>query len=101
MFEKHTCSRGADALKMEITPYRDWRIIVIAFFSGMAVALGFNIYMSKQISGDGFVTATSGATNMIKFDAAGLEKAITTINSKEALFEKVKNEGVATVDPSI
>lgn len=100
-FKKLTVSKGTDALKMEITPYRDWRIVVTVFFIGLVISLGFNIYMSIEINSDSFFATAPKSTGVIKFNEEGLAKVIAGFDEKSALFEKVKKEGVAVVDPSL
>lgn len=100
-FKKLTYSKGSDPLKMELTPYRDWRILVIIFFFGLIGSLGFNIYMSIGINQDNFFVSSAKSTGVIKFDESGLNNLMVKIDQKSALFEKVKTEGVAVVDPSL
>lgn len=100
-FKKLTVSKGTDALKMEITPYRDWRIVVIIFFIGIVASLGFNIYLSIGISSDSFFTTEQKSSGVLKFDEEGLTKVIDAIDKKAAQFEKIRIEGVAVVDPSL
>lgn len=100
-FKKLTYSKGADALKMEITPYRDWRVVVIVFFIGLIGSMGFNIYMLIEIDRDTFFVAAPKSTGVITFNEEGLAKVVSGIDAKEALFEKTKTEGVSVVDPSL
>lgn len=100
-FKKLTYSKGVDALKMEITPYRDWRIVVILFFIVLVSSIGYNSYVFIEINRDTFFTAAPKSTGVIKFNDEGLAKVVAGLDEKAALFEKVKKEGVAIVDPSI
>ena len=99
--KKMTHTKGSDKLKMEITPFRDWRIIVAAFFIGLVFLVGFNVYMSIQINNDGFLSTSTKTPSVMKFNEKGLQDAIAIIDEKEALFEKIKNDGVTMVDPSL
>lgn len=99
--KKLTTTKGSDPLKMEITPYRDWRVVVIVFFVGLLTSFGFNIYMSIEINRDSFFAAAPKSTGVIKFNEDGLSKVITGIDEKAARFEKIKTEGVDVVDPSL
>ncbi len=94
-------SKGVDPTKMEIAPFRDWRIVAMSFFAGLVVSLGFNIYMSIEINRDGFFTAASKSGEEVSFNKEGLSKVLAGFAEKEALFEKTKNEGVSVVDPSL
>lgn len=94
-------SKGSDPMKMEFTPYRDWRIVAMSFFAGLVVSLGFNIYMSIEINRDNFFTATAKSGEEVTLNKEGLEKVLADFAGKEATFEKVKTEGVSVVDPSL
>lgn len=94
-------SKGFDPMKMEIAPFRDWRIIVVTFFAGLVISLGFNIYLSIEVNRDNFFTATTVADEGIIFKKDDLAKVLAGLAEKEALFEKVRTEGVSVVDPSI
>lgn len=98
---KLSFSKRNDALKMEVTPYRDWRIIVLIFFAGLVASVGFNIYMSIGINRDSFFSAAPKTADVVKFNSEGLAKVIAGIDEKAARFENAKIEGVAVVDPSI
>lgn len=99
--KKLTYSKGSDPLKMDITPYRDWRILVIASFLGLVGALGYNIYITIQINSDVFSVVTQKSSGVAKFNEEGLTKLVLSIDQKAAIFEKIRNEGMAVVDPSI
>lgn len=99
--KKLTYSKGVDKLKMEITPYRDWRVVVIIFFIALVGSFAFNIYMSIEINRDSFFATAPKTTGVIKFNEEGLAKVIKILDEKEALFEKAKTEGVTIVDPSL
>lgn len=100
-FKKLFSSKGSDPMRMEVAPYRDWRIVVMSFFAGLVVSLGFNIYMSIEINRDSFFTATPKSGEEVALNKEGLEKVLAGFAEKEATFEKVKTEGVSVVDPSL
>lgn len=93
-------SKGTDPLKMEITPFRDWRVVVVTFFVGLILATGFNAYMSIQINSDNFFTAAPQSGDTVTFNKDGLEKVLAGFADKEVLFEKAKTEKSSVVDPS-
>lgn len=99
--KKLTYSKGSDALKMETTPYRDWRILVVVFFIGLIGSMAYNIYMLIEIDRDTFFTQAPKSSGVIKFNEDGLAKVIAGIDEKADRFEKAKKEGTAVVDPSI
>ena len=99
--KKLTYSKGVDALKMEITPYRDWRIVVIVFFIVLVSSIGFNVYVFIEINSDTFFSSAPKSTGVIKFNEEGLTKVVAGLDEKRAIFEKVKKDGVAITDPSL
>ena len=99
--KKAFSSRGVDPVKMELTPYRDWRILVSTFFVGLLVSFGFNVYISIKIDSDNFFTTAPKSNIGLTLNKEGLTKILTELDEKAALFEKAKTEGVAIVDPSI
>ncbi len=100
-FKKLTYSKGVDKLKMEITPYRDWRSVVIVFFIVLVSSIWFNTYVFIEINRDTFFTVTPKSSGVVKFNEEGLAKVIAGLDEKNAIFEKAKNEGVVIVDPSL
>lgn len=100
-FKKLTYSKGVDALRMEITPYRDWRIVVIIFLTALMASIVYNTYVFIEINRDTFFTAVPKSSGVVKFNDEELTKVIAGLDEKSAIFEKVKNEGVAIVDPSL
>ncbi len=87
--------------KVDVAPYRDWRTVVIIFFVVLVLSLGFNAYIFLEInSGSFFVTTPKGA-ELTKFDSEGLTRVLDDLLAKEVIFEKLKNESVSLIDPSI
>ncbi|MDO8604263.1 MAG: hypothetical protein Q7K40_02585 [bacterium] len=99
--KKITNSKGVDALKLEITPYRDWRIVVAVFFLGLLSSFAFNVYMSIEINRDSFFTTLPKSTGVVRFNEQGLAKVVAGLDEKAAVFEKAVTEGVAMIDPSL
>lgn len=100
-FKKLTYSKGVDALRMELTPYRDWRIVVVLFFIALVSSIAYNTYVFIEINRDSFFTAAPKSSGVVKFNEEGLAKVISGLDEKGAIFEKAKNEGVAISDPSL
>lgn len=98
--KKLFASNGGDPMKMEITPFRDWMVIVIIFFIGLILATGFNAYMSIEINRDNFFTTTQKSGEAVIFNKEGLAKVLAGLAEKEALFEKARTEKSTVVDPS-
>lgn len=99
--KKLTYSKGTDALKMEITPYRDWRIVVIVFFVGLIASFSFNLYISININRESFFDVPMRSGGVTKFDEEGLAKTITTMDEKAIRYEAAKNGPMTLVDPSL
>lgn len=99
--KKLTYSKGVDSLRTEITPYRDWRIVVVLFFIALVSSIAYNTYVFIEINRDSFFTATPKSSGVVKFNEEGLAKVIAGLDEKSAIFEKVKKEGVAIADPSL
>lgn len=100
-FKKLTTTKGSDPLKMEITPFRDWQVLVIVSSVALLASFGYNLYVSIEINRDSFFNAAPKSTGVIKFNEDGLAKVIVGIDEKAARFEKIKTEGVDVVDPSL
>lgn len=99
--KKMAASKGSDPFKMEPTPYRDWRFLVMGFFAALILSVGFNIYMSIEINRDSFFTTTSKVEEGVSFNKEGLGMVLGNLAAKEAAFEKIRIEGVSVVDPSL
>ncbi|MCK9345155.1 MAG: hypothetical protein M0P64_03495 [Candidatus Pacebacteria bacterium] len=100
--KKLTFSRGKDSLRMELTPFRDWRIIVVTFFLSLFLSVGFNIYISSEANRDAFFSAEAKQTvGVIKFNQDALAKVIKEIDDKATRYEKVKTEQMLLIDPSL
>ncbi|MGB2580353.1 MAG: hypothetical protein WBC83_01545 [Minisyncoccia bacterium] len=99
--KKISFSKGVDALKMEITPFRDWRNLVLLFFIWLSVSLIFNIYMSIGVNRDHFFSEPKKVNNVAVLDTEGLKMVADQIDEKAANFEKAKSEKLTTADPSL
>lgn len=99
--KKMFSNKGADPLKIEITPYRDWMVLVIIFFVGLIASFGFNIFMSVKINSDNFFTVAPVSEGSASLNKNGLAKILAEFTEKEKLFEKIRTEGVPVVDPSL
>lgn len=99
--KKISFSKGADALKMEITPFRDWRNLVVLFFIWLSVSFIFNIYMSVGVNRDHFFSTPKKINNVTVLDIEGLKTVAGKIDEKAASFEKAKSEKLTTSDPSL
>lgn len=96
-----SATKGVDPSKVEITPFRDWRIIVATFFVSLLLSIGFNVYMSIEINRDNFFTTPVKSTDMEVFNKDGLASVLRALGEKEGLFEKARTERVIVADPSL
>lgn len=94
-------SNEADSAKMEITPFRDWKIILMVSLVGFMVSLGFNIYMSLQLSQEKFFSVKRNVEPGVVFNSYALSLVLENIAKKEGDFERIKIEGVSVPDPSL
>lgn len=110
MFEKYIAqlkkkkpapSRGRDRSKMEITPFRDWRTVVIAFFVSLFVVFGFNILMFININEDNFVTGELPQTSIAPLENNKLDNALSEITKRAQKFEEVRAKKEVYRDPSL
>lgn len=99
--QKLFVARGTDKEKMEISPRRDWSIVVALFMLGFIVSVGFNTYLFNRINEDALLVPSSQKDETVEFDREKLAKVLEIIGGKEAAFEELKNAPVSAVDPSL
>jgi hypothetical protein len=97
---KFFSSKGADPLKMEATPYRDWKIIIVGFFVGLVISLGLNIYMSYQINSDTFLSPTAKKYEGLVLNRDGLARVLVDLATKDAVHSGRATSSVSVIDPS-
>ena len=93
--------RGADSSKIEISPYRDWRIALIIFFIGLFISLGFNLYILYEVNRDNFSGAPQAVIREVSLSHEGLMKSLRLIETKEEAFGKIKTRIIDMGDPSL
>ncbi|MBI3634560.1 MAG: hypothetical protein HY228_03015 [Candidatus Yonathbacteria bacterium] len=93
--------RDADPSKIEIAPYRDWRIMGIVFFVILLASFGFNMYLLFEVNRDNFFVVPEVKSQGMSFDREGLNRVLDLIATREATFEKLKTETVKVNDPSL
>lgn len=99
--KKLLSSRGSDPLKMKISPYRDWAIVVGVFFVGFVFSLGFNIYISIKINQDDFFATSSKSNDEVVLNKEGLTKVLKELSDKEKIFNNTSTGRAVLVDPSL
>lgn len=90
-----------DMEKMEITPYRDWRIVVVVFFAGLIASLAFNTYVFMGVNQDNFFGDTAIQDEVVGLHQEKLSVVLKEFNMKKAAFETLTKESVSVVDPSL
>ncbi len=93
-------SKGSDPLKIETSPYRDWKILIIVFFVSIAVSVGFNIYMLVQINNDNFFSSGAQQQSGPLLNRDGLTAVLTQLAAKEAIVSGKATTTTSLVDPS-
>ena len=99
--KKITASKGVDPYKLEITPFRDWKILIAYSFAGLIISLGYNIYMSFQINRESFFAVENKTEGGAVFNSVALSEVLKNIADKESNYERIKTEGLPVFDPSL
>ncbi len=92
-----------DKFKSFLTPYRDWKIIVISFFILFVIIGIANAYFFIQIdAGKIFFKVEKKPTkNFEVLNVSGLKKTVQFFGNKEKNFEALSKEKLNIVDPSL
>lgn len=98
--KKMFSTKGSDPAKIEITPYRDWRIVVIIFLAGIAVSLGLNVYLFMGINEDDFFGGTIKKEEVATFNKEKLLTVLNGFKNKEEVSEALKKTATPAIDPS-
>ncbi|KKU80274.1 MAG: hypothetical protein UY07_C0048G0006 [Parcubacteria group bacterium GW2011_GWA1_47_8] len=93
--------RGEDPEKMEITPYRDWRMVVAVFFVGLIASLVFNMYIFVGVNQDNFFRTVSKQEEVVGLNQGKLLTVLEVLNAKKTAFETLTKGSVSVVDPSL
>lgn len=93
--------RNPDASKIEIAPYRDWRIVGICFFIMLIVSFGFNMYILFEVNRDSFFAVSEIKSQGISFNREGLNRVLDAIQRRENTFERLKTGMIGVSDPSL
>ena len=99
--KKMFATKGNDPTKIEITPYRDWRIVVIIFLWGIFVSLGLNVYLFMRINEEDFFGASVKKEEIITFNTEKLLTVLEGFKKKEEISEALKKAPTPIIDPSL
>lgn len=91
-----------DREKIQVTPYRDWRIIVITFFFAVALLSGGTLYVSHSLDKK---TTEPGAQNALlpveTIDRNSMLKTIEAFDEKGFRLAELLSKKPKKTDPSL
>lgn len=94
-------TEGVDSTKMELSPFRNWRNVVIFFFAGVAASVAFNGYLFLNVNEGDFFGKTESKVEPLRFNTEKLMAVLEAFKQKEAVFEELKKNASPVVDPSL
>ncbi|MHB8652108.1 MAG: hypothetical protein ACYC8S_03150 [Minisyncoccota bacterium] len=89
-----------DPSKIVLTPYRDWRLIVICFFILLIAVVAAQVYLSISLEQDTFFSPSTSSSSMT-FDRDVLVRTVQFYDANAAEFETVKSTPKDLVDPAV
>lgn len=91
-----------DKEKIQITPYRDWKIIVMIFVFTVAILSGATFYVSyslnENVSSD---SAQNGLLPVETIDRNSMLKTIEIFDGREARLADLLSKKPRKIDPSL
>lgn len=100
-FKKLFSSPGVDKEKKEATPTQDWRTIVLVFAIVFALSLVFHGYLFMKVNNDSLFEVTLKNEEPVAFNKENFDRILGIFDQQDATFEKLKNEPLTAVDPSL
>lgn len=86
----------------DINPQRDWKIILVAFVAISFMVIVFSSYIYWRINSGGFFMTSSREESPTEtIDRSELKKVIRLYETKSQSFQKLKNEKLEIIDPSL
>ena len=90
-----------DRLKILFTPYRDWEVLLIIFFTSLIFLVIVNVYLFIYYNNsENFVKITEDEEKVETMNVKELERMIDIFKNKENNFSKFLKEKPDIVDPS-
>lgn len=89
-----------DPSKVVLTPYRDWRILVMFFFFFLAALVGFQAYFFVGLEQESFFSSNT-ASSSPTFDKNALMDTIKYYDANASEFETIKSAPQNLVDPAV
>jgi hypothetical protein len=92
---------GIDKEKKESAPSRDWRIIVLMSAIVFVLSLAFHGYLFMRVNDDSLFAVTVKNEEPVAFNKENFERILNIFDQQDTTFEKLKNEPLTAVDPSL
>jgi len=83
-----------------VSPFRDWKIILIFFLIINVVTISFGIRKFYNIEYGGIIYPGDITESILTIDRGTMDDVLNYYEKQDALFDIMKIEGVSTVDPS-
>lgn len=101
LVEKFFAKQDRDKLKIEITPYRDWKILVKVFFVVLVVLVATHVYVFVQLSNDTLFAQKDVTDTVITFNKDRLLQTVDYYDAKEATYREILETKPSVVDPAV
>ncbi|GMQ95171.1 MAG: hypothetical protein BMS9Abin13_283 [Patescibacteria group bacterium] len=103
ILQKVTDYWDKDSLKLTLTPYRDWGILIVAFFIFIAIASTAHSYLFIKIKNQQifFEEASGEILEMEVLDTERLRSTVEFFDKKEETFQRLLIEKPSIIDPSL
>lgn len=101
IFKKFIRLRDKDKLKMEITPHRDWRILVVVFAVLVIIVAAVSFYSFMHIGNDDIFLSRGGDRSAVKMlDTQKLKNIIQAFQARADELAGMRANRPHVVDPS-
>lgn len=95
-----SAQRAKDKFKIEITPYRDWKIVGGAFFGLLAILFAAHAYLFVRLQDDSLF-ASKEEEAPIGFKKERVVSTVEYYRERAAAFEARKAQKPSIVDPAV
>ena len=101
LVEKFFAKQDRDKMKTEITPYRDWKILVNTFFVVLVMLVAVHVYVFVQLSNDTLFAQKDTTDTVITFNKDKLLKTVDHYDAKAVKYDDLLQTKPAVVDPAV
>ena len=101
LLEKFFAKKDQDKRKVEITPYRDWKILMNTFFVVLAALVVTHVYVFIKLSNDALFAQKDTTDMVVTFKKDRLLKTVDYFDAKAIRYDALLKTKPAVVDPSI